>query len=116
MNTLSDNILDTIYQYKHQFQYKNVMLDLTKQFAYCGWCGTWMLTEQTCRDCWDEDENTITLYKIHCSRCGDATVMDFIPDFLPVCSDCNNDLSDEDTIYEETIIPKRHHERNHHIM
>ena len=116
MNTLPDIIQDRIYKYKHELEYKHVMHMLKASFSYCGWCGKWMLTEQTCRDCWDEDGNTIKLFKIHCSRCGDATFMEFVPDYLPVCNDCNNDINnqsgDDDTVYEELIIPRRHHEKN----
>ena len=115
MNTLPDIIQDRVYKYKHQLEYKHVMNMLKASFSYCGWCSKWMLTEQTCSDCWDEDENTIKLFKIHCSRCGDSTLMDFIHNYLPVCNDCDNDidnLNGDDNIYEEEIVPKRHHERN----
>ena len=115
MNTLPDNILDKIYKYKHQLEYKHVMLDLRKSFAYCAWCGTWMLTEKTCPDCWDENEEEVKLFKIHCSRCGDATFMDFIPGFLPMCNDCDNDINsnnDDYPVFEELTVPRRHHERN----
>ena len=41
--------------------------------------------------------------------------MKFVPDYLPVCNDCNNDINnqsgDDDTVYEELIIPRRHHEK-----
>ena len=115
MNTLPDNILDKIYNYKHQLVYKNVMLDFIQLFAYCGWCGKWMIAEQTCRDCWDEDENTITLFKIHCSRCGGAIVMDLIPILSSLCHDCVDDSNDGDTHYEELTVPRRHHERHPHV-
>ena len=116
MNTLPDIIQDRIYKYKHQLEYEHVMDMLKASFSYCGWCGKWMLTEQTCRDCWDEDGNTIKLFKIHCSRFGDVTLMEFIPTYLPVCSECDNDLDnlsgDDDIVYGELLIPRRHHERN----
>ena len=115
MNTLPDDIQDRIHKYKRQLEYKHVMNQLKCRVCYCGYCGKWMLTSQTCSDCWDEDEQTITLFRIYCSRCGDATFMEFIPNYLPVCNDCDNDidnLSGDDNIYEVEILPRRHHERN----
>ena len=81
MNTLPDIMQDRIFKYKHELGYKHVMHMLKESFGYCGWCGKWMLIYAKCRDCWDEDENTMTLFKIHCSRCGDATFMEFVPDY-----------------------------------
>ena len=115
MNTLPEDIQDTIYKYKHQLEYKNVMNMLKGSFAYCGYCGKWMLTDKICLDCWDEDETMIKLFKIHCSRCGDGVFMDFVPDYLPVCSYCSvamDDFDFDNNIYEELIVPRRHHERN----
>ena len=116
MNTLPDIIQDRIYKYKHELEYKHVMNMLKASFSYCGWCGKWMLTEQACRDCWDEDENTIKLLKVHWFRCGDVTPMEFIPNYLPVCNECDSDLDnlsgDDDTVYGELLIPRRHHETN----
>ena len=129
MNNLPDNIIDKVYEYKHQLDYKHVMLDLRKQFVYCDWCDTWMLKGQPCQNCWDEHENKIgrQLFKIHCSRCGGAEALDTIPLLSIMCDNCMNGLNNGSTLYEVTR-PKRYyernpeqyyeinHERNHHII
>ena len=50
MNTLPDNIQDTIYKYKHQLEYRNVMEQLKIGVCYCGWCGQRQWTWTVC-DC-----------------------------------------------------------------
>ena len=51
MDILPDDIQDTIYKYKHQMEYRNVMEHLKVSVCYCGWCGDkqWIWTD--C-DCW----------------------------------------------------------------
>ena len=51
MDILPDDIQDTIYKYKHQMEYRNVMEELKVSVCYCGWCGDkqWIWTD--C-DCW----------------------------------------------------------------
>ena len=39
MNTLPEDIQDTIYKYKHQLEFEMVMWELTNELSYCKWCG-----------------------------------------------------------------------------
>lgn len=50
MNTLPDDIQDTIYKYKHQIEFNNVLGTLMCGVCYCGWCGTrqWTWTDCCC--------------------------------------------------------------------
>ena len=50
MNTLPDNIQDTIYKYKHQIEFNNVLEQLMCGVCYCGWCGArqWTWTDCCC--------------------------------------------------------------------
>ena len=50
MDTLPDDIQDTIYKYKHQIEYRNVMEQLKIGVCYCGWCGQRQWTWTVC-DC-----------------------------------------------------------------
>ena len=51
MDILPDDIQDTIYKYKHQMEYRNVMEHLKVSVCYCGWCGQRQWTWTDC-DCW----------------------------------------------------------------
>ena len=54
MNTLPEDIQETIYKYKHQLEFKNVMNHLKDNYAYCGLCCKWMrVDKELCSDCWD---------------------------------------------------------------
>ena len=55
MDILPDDIQDTIYKYKHQMEYRNVMEHLKVSVCYCGWCGQRQWTWIDC-DCGGEDE------------------------------------------------------------
>ena len=55
MDILPDDIQDTIYKYKHQMEYRNVMEHLKVSVCYCGWCGQRQWTWTDC-DCGGEDE------------------------------------------------------------
>ena len=50
MNTLPDNVQDTIYKYAHQLEFKTVSDQLKCGVCYCGWCGHrhWTWTECDC--------------------------------------------------------------------
>ena len=40
MDTLPEDIQKTIYKYKHQIEFTNVMVELKGGVCYCGWCGS----------------------------------------------------------------------------
>ena len=113
MNTLSEDIQNTIYKYKHEIEFRQIVNELKSCFGFCGWCGKHMPVSFKCNDCWDDSESEVTLYKIHCSRCGDGVFMEFIPDYLPMCNDCDRDLErtgdDYDFVFEQMRVPKKHH-------
>ena len=50
MNTLPEDIQDTIYKYKHQIEFNNVLEQLMCGVCYCGWCGArqWTWTDCCC--------------------------------------------------------------------
>ena len=55
MDILPDDIQDTIYKYKHQMEYRNVMEHLKVSVCYCGWCGNKQWIWEDC-DCGGLDE------------------------------------------------------------
>ncbi len=57
MNTLPEDIQDTIYKYKHQLGFKNAMDQMKCNVCYCGFCcdgqRTWTIC--SCDDEWSDD-------------------------------------------------------------
>ena len=60
MNSLPEDIQDTIYKYKHQMEFENVMCELKCTVCYCGFCGDrqWMWTTCNCDDDWSDDSDS----------------------------------------------------------
>jgi hypothetical protein len=61
MNTLPEDIQDTVYKYKHQIEFKDVMDQLKCGVCYCGWCGDRQCTWTVCNcmdDCDDYDDDS----------------------------------------------------------
>ena len=54
MNTLPEEIQDTIYKYKHQLDLWNVMEELKCSGSVC-YCGRWTLTTCDCGCDWSDD-------------------------------------------------------------
>ena len=60
MNSLPEDIQDTIYKYKHQMEFENVMCELKCTACYCGFCGDrkWLWTTCNCDDDWSDDSDS----------------------------------------------------------
>ena len=54
MNTLPEDIQNTIYKYKHQLEFWYVMDELTYSGSVC-YCGRWSLTTCFCECDWSDD-------------------------------------------------------------
>ena len=76
MNTLPDGIQDTIYKYKHQTKFENVMWELIHEQSYCEWCGKNVRIGEECA-CVDV-----------CIVCGREVITDY-PTKMCVCSGCD---------------------------
>ena len=81
MNTLPEDIQDTIYKYKHQLEFEVVMWELINERRYCEWCGMNGINGFEC-DCEDT-----------CVLCGLA-VETLGPTRNCVCAECYPGYSD----------------------
>ena len=54
MNTLPEDIQDTIYKYKHQIEFSKVMGELICSGSVC-YCGRWTWTTCDCECDWSDD-------------------------------------------------------------
>ena len=85
MNNLSDNILNIIYTYKHQIEFKNVMNELNEIVDY--WCDE-QLTYRFCkgrhtvlRNHCKNEFKTLNDYEEHlCINLKSKTIIDIIKD------------------------------------
>ena len=76
MNTLPEDIQDTIYRYKHQMEFEVVMWELINELSYCEWCGKNVRFGFEC-DCVDK-----------CIICGSELISDY-PTKMCVCMICD---------------------------
>ena len=82
MNSLPEDIQDTIYKYKHQMEFEKVMWELISEQCYCEWCGKNVRIGEECA-CVDV-----------CVMCGTPVETNY-PTKMCVCEVCVPD-SDED--------------------
>ena len=79
MDTLPEDIQKTIYKYKHQIEFTNVMLQLKCVVCHCGWCASrhWTWTECNCWQAVRHAEILDTRVMMEESQQKEVQVMDY---------------------------------------
>ncbi len=81
MNTLPEDIQDTIYKYKHQLEFSEVMSELKCSVCYCGFCSDrqWTWTVCNCMDACDDYDHDSFDYASHSEYYDDTDSDSYYP-------------------------------------